>query len=302
MAPGMALPGGRKEPFMIKVEIIADSIGPDRSRITTMVWTYPRFIHAEVMTHRVFARNAASSRAIPIQKMLTHAKATPACPSEWGRNGKGMQAIGALDHVASEQAQVEWLAARDEIVRRVEEMEALGVHKQITNRMLEPWLHITTLVTATEWANFFNLRAHPDAQPEFQRLAFLALKRYLGSSPSVKREGEWHMPYADRYMESGLAEAELLKIVTARAARVSYLTMAGDIVHAKDYELHDRLASDGHWSPFEHAARATGDQEYHGCYRGWLPYRKLFTDENHRAFDGENLLARCPFPEWLEAQ
>lgn len=287
---------------MISVEVVADSVGPTGRRITTMIWTYPRFIHAEVMTHRVFARNAASSRAIPIQKLLAAVRENPAVPEVWGRNGKGMQAKEEVDDGAAETARATWLAARDEVARRAEELESLGIHKQVTNRILEPWLHMVTLVTATEWGNFFHLRAHPDAQPEFQRLAFLALKRLVDSEPEEKAAGEWHLPFADRYLGEGLSEEQLLKIVTARAARVSYLTMQGEIDHAKDYELHDRLAADGHWSPFEHAAQAMVDDEFHGCFRGWAPYRKRFQEENRSTFDPQAILARCPFPEWLAAQ
>jgi hypothetical protein len=135
-----------------------------------------------------------------------------------------------------------------------EQLVELGIHKQIANRLLEPFAHMTTIVSATDWENFFALRAHPDAQPEFQALADLMLEVYVGSEPKGLRAGEWHLPFADKYVEDGLSQEQLVKITTARCARVSYLNFEGDISYEKDYKLHDDLLASGHMSPFEHAA------------------------------------------------
>jgi thymidylate synthase ThyX len=79
---------------MISAKIIADSISESEygDRITTFELEYPRFIHGELMTHRLFSRNAASSRAIPINKMMDQVLTAPAMPVEWGLNKSGMQA------------------------------------------------------------------------------------------------------------------------------------------------------------------------------------------------------------------
>jgi thymidylate synthase ThyX len=136
---------------------------------------------------------------------------------------------------------------------------------------------MTTLVTATEWQNFFSLRAHRDAQPEFHHLAVLMLEAYVGSTPEAKAFGEWHIPFGDR-MPEGTGLSDRLKIATARAARVSYLTMEGQINVEKDIALHDSLSQNGHWSPFEHACMAAPKGS--GNFVGWQQYRHTFRGEN----------------------
>ncbi len=275
---------------MIKASIVSDSISPIGQRITTFLLTYPRFIHSELMTHRDFSRNAASSRAIPVEKMIDRITQEPATPVFWGKNQRGMQAAEPLTDIDKQLAQDEWNAAMLSAVKHARKMLELGVHKQIANRLVEPFMHITTLVTATQYANFFNLRAHKDAQPEFQELAFQMLELYKDNKPEAKEAGDWHLPFADKYLTEGLTTAELLKIVTARAARLSYLTFEGDIDHQKDYELHDRLAESGHWSPFEHAAQALRYTERSGNFVGWKPYRKDFVSENRCKLNPDDLI------------
>jgi hypothetical protein len=133
-------------------------------------------------------------------------------------------------------------------------MIELGVHKQIANRLLEPFAHMTTLVTATDFDNFFSLRADTDAQPDFKSWPFKTLDAYLNSTPKRLEAGDWHIPFGDR-MPVGLELLERLKVAVARAARVSYKTFDGKIDPVEDYRLHDRLAEGGHWSPFEHVAQ-----------------------------------------------
>lgn len=260
-------------------DIIADSINPSGGRVTSFLLTYPRFIHSELMTHRAFSRNAASSRAIPISKVIEQVKTSPAMPVRWGKNGKGMQDHGVFDGVEATEAEMTWRKAAELAIRSAEGLEARGLHKQIVNRVLEPFVWMTTLVTATEWENFFSLRVHKDAQPEFQHLAYLMLKTYLSSTPKRLNWGEWHIPFGER-MSEGLDNATKLKIAVARAARTSYLTMDGSIDVAKDIELHDRLSESGHWSPFEHPCQAA--EKSRGNFRGWEQYRHKFTGENRR--------------------
>lgn len=275
---------------MIKVSIVADSINSYEHRITTFVLTYPRFIHSELMTHRAFSRNAASSRAIPVEKMIERILQEPAGPVFWGKNQRGMQAATELSVETQSLAHKRWLRAMKHAVLHARQLLKLGVHKQIVNRVLEPFMHMTTLVTATEFANFFNLRAHKDAQPEFQELAFQMLSLYKDNQPTIKKSGEWHLPFADKYLSEDLSNEQMLKIVTARAARVSYLNFEGDIDHQKDYDLHDQLMTSGHWSPFEHAACALIGHERHGNFIGWKQYRKFFAYENRSELHPEQLI------------
>lgn len=264
---------------MIEARIILDSINTAGNRITSWVLTYPRFIHSEIMTHRMFSRNAASSRAIPVEKMIKAVQDNPAMPVYWGLNKRGMQATEELDKQAQEQAKMLWLNARDAAVQQALTLHDLGLHKQVVNRVLEPFTHMTVILTATEYGNFFALRAHPDAQPEFQALAYLMLQEYMKSTPILLRPGSWHIPFGDN-MPEGLTEEQMLKIATARCARVSYLTFDGKIDPEKDYELHDSLKESGHFSPFEHSAYAAPGSPQVGNFVGFIQYRKLLRGEN----------------------
>lgn len=260
---------------MITAEIICDSINPTDNRLTTFVVTFPKFILAEFNTHRILSRNSASSRAIPSSKIVEQVLNSPFVPNSWGKAGKGMQATEELSDI--DKLSNAWLKARDGAVNSASELVNLGLHKQLANRPMELWMYTTVLVTATEWENFFSLRAHTDAQPEFQELAYKMLKKYNDSNPKSLREGEWHIPFGDR--ADNLDISSKLKIATARAARVSYKTFDGEINYEKDFELHDKLKESGHWSPFEHAAQSAPNT-VSGNFRGWTQYRKLFTNEN----------------------
>lgn len=262
-----------------EVQIVADSINPTQNRVTTFLLTYPRFIHSEVMTHRVFSRNAASSRAIPINKIIEQIQSNPAMPVRWGKNGKGMQDHGKLDDVQSNEARSLWIDAAKSAIESAQKLQQAGLHKQIVNRVLEPFMWMTTLVTATEWENFFSLRLHRDAQPEFQHLSYIMLKKYLTNQPAIKTWGDWHIPFGDN-IEGDYDLITRLKIATARAARTSYLTITNTVDVKRDMELHDTLAQSGHWSPFEHSCFAVHHQV--GNFKGWRQYRHTFSEENRK--------------------
>ncbi len=276
---------------MITAKIIADSINPNGKRIISWVLKYPRFIHAEFMTHRAFSRNAASSRAIPFEKMAQAIFDEPAMPEYWGANQAGMQAGAEIAEAGA--VKITWRGAAWEASRWAQRLHAEhGLHKQIANRVLEPFSHITVLATATQHTNFFALRAHPDAQPEFQILAYRMLHEYL-NSVSVKMDwGQWHIPFGDQ-MPEGLPETARLMVATARAARISYLNFDGVIDVEKDLELHNKLKSSGHWSPFEHCAQAD-DYVEPSNFRGWTQYRKFFHDENRVGVDLQAVMAGKP--------
>lgn len=276
----------------ISAKIILDSVNPFGERITTWILTYPRFIHAEFMTHRVFSRNASSSRAIPIGKALESVAANPAVPEYWGANQKGMQAAVELEGEALAHAKEIWQQSCDAAIKTVQALDQLSVHKQIASRIVEPWNHITVLATATDYTNFFSLRAHKDAQPEFQVLAYTMLKAYVTNVPKKMTWGEWHIPFGEQ-MPDGITTEDALKVATARAARLSYKTFEGIIDVAKDIELHDRLAQSGHWSPFEHCAYACEDDQ-NSNFRGWQQYRKQFSTENPITANYAGMLAAMP--------
>lgn len=309
----------------IKAEIIADSLNISGNRLTTYVLEYPRFIHSEICTHRVFSKNAASSRAIPIEKMIQQVIDNPAMPVWWGKNQSGMQAKEELDNLEKkcrsldehqlstltqrkrdltdeEYAKTLWLSARDEAIKYVKRFNELGLHKQIANRILEPWFNIRIILSGTEFENFFALRAHEDAQPEFQALARLMLEEYNKSTPKLLQAGEWHIPfgdiidleklvkvYAKKESESLLRQEKVdsiedlkIKIAIARCARISYHNYEGKDDYEADIKLCDRLFGSipRHLSPTEHVAQAMDSSEFSGNFKGFKQYRKFFKDEN----------------------
>ncbi len=265
--------------------VVLDSLSPIGERLTTMELTFPRFILAEFNTHRSFSRNAASSRAIPVEKMIAKVKAHPFVPTEWGTNQKGMQAGESLSGTAAEMCERTWLQARDIAVMHVEHLLGMGVHKQLANRLLEPFGWATVVASATEWANFFWQRCHKDAQPQFQKVAGLALKAYHESRPTEMQAGQWHTPYIlpCEYHEFDLDTR--MKVSVARCARVSYLAQNGLRDSSLDLELYDRLRTGNHFSPFEHVASALTHSGWDwksstGNFWGWNQFRKGLPDEN----------------------
>jgi thymidylate synthase ThyX len=253
--------------------VLLDSIGPAGVRLTTLEVTFPRFVLSEFNTHRVFSRNSASSRAIPTSKLLERVAQDPVLPLEWGRNKAGMSADDVLDPEDEEAAKRIWLSARDAAVEHARRLLQLKVHKQEVNRVLEPYLWHTVIVTATEWENFFALRCAPSAQPEIRAAAQRMRDALSASTPGEVAGGQWHLPLVQDDERSLDIESQK-KISAARCARVSYLTHDGKREIEKDVELHDRLKSDRHLSPFEHVATPAPDAEFHANFRGWLQMRR----------------------------
>ena len=271
---------------MYDARILKDSLAPCGKRLTTWELSYPRFVHAELMTHRLFSRNSASSRAIPTEKLMARIREDPALPKWWGKNQAGMQANEELPPDLQAEAQVLWLEARDQMLAAVETLGKLGLHKQLANRLIEPWMFITVIVSATEFDNWFHLRNHKMAQPEIAWVATRMHELYTTHSPHPLRAGEWHLPLISNDERAVRDEETAKKVSTGRCARVSYLTHEGLRDFAKDIELHDRLCSGpatgepGHWSPFEHVAQAMATPERSGNFTGWRQYRKSFETEH----------------------
>lgn len=289
----------------IKARVICDSVAPNGCRLTTMEWTYPRFIHAEIMTHRKLSRNSASSRAIPLNKMIERVLTNPVFPIHWGKNEKGMQASEELSPMMKEIAAEEWIAARGDAVMRAERLEAIGIHKQLGNRLLEPWMWITVIVSATNFENLFGLRCHPAAEPHFQNLAYKIRDAYDASTPAEIEWGQWHLPYVgnnggdpfDLVGDAGIEFQLWPKISSGRCARVSYLTQNNRREPEEDVKLYERLAGSFplHASPLEHPAQAVNpmiqgnsmhdpdtkkDIDWGNFDSGWLQFRKMHENEN----------------------
>ncbi len=308
---------------MIKATIIADSISAyTNQRITTFELEYPRFILAELNTHRVFSRNTASSRAIPINKMIELVEKTPAIPIHFGLNQPGMQAKNETANI--EVATMTWLSARDKAVESARDLQSLGLHKQIVNRVLEPFQTVKTLVTATSYDNFFALRCHTDAQPEIRHLANLMYQAMQESKPEVLKAGEWHTPYVHHERDvvgtnnygityyvlddSGnvinLTEKEAIKVSCSCAAQVSY--RKNDTSLEKALAIYDKLVNSSpvHASAFEHCATPIeyrledglypdvgithyaydGCVSYSGNFANWVQYRQLIPNHECKEY------------------
>lgn len=292
----------------IESKIILDSVQPDGVRLTTLTVTLPKFTLAELNTYRSFSRNSASSRAIPVEKLIQRIFDDPVIPVEWGRNQPGMQAREMLDKEAAEDARACWLLARDEAVHRARRLCALGAHKQIVNRLIEPWLYTTVLITATArpYRHCFAQRCHPDAQPEMRVAAEAMRAAYEASEPRKLKYGGWHLPYttdADWDALDAMLTAEhgdtsdhhrrlddvgdlVRKVSVARCARVSYLTQDGKRDLVEDVRLYDRLveARPMHSSPLEHVAQAIVSRpatvgSASNFEPGWAQLRKMTPGE-----------------------
>jgi hypothetical protein len=286
----------------IRAKIIADSIGPANIRLTTWELTYHRMFHAEVMTYCMWSRNAASSRAIPIAKMRERIKKDPAMPVYWGANQKGMEAQTSLVGWRKRAAVLVWLLGCRAALAISWLLMKIGVHKQIANRVTEPWMYITTIVTADQYAlaNMWHQRDHHAAQPEFRRLARLMWAAYNLNKPRALGPNEWHLPFItfdDEVDAQEIAVAEgahvqknlvgrtdeiLRQVSVGRVARTSYLNHNGVRDLKEDMALHDRLltAKPGHMSPFEHIARALTVPATQAKLHGWTPYRMMLPNEN----------------------
>ena len=254
---------------MFQAEVIADSINPRGVRLTTMQVTYPRIILAEMNTHRRFSRNTASSRAIPIAKMIEQVRNDPYVPIHWGSNKPGMQ---AGDEIAcKEMAAAGWRTAVQQAIEDAEWFHDLGVHKQVVNRLLEPFMWTTQIISSTEWDNFFAQRISEYAQPEMRKIAELMKSALDASVPARLFEGDWHTPYCkDEFAD--------VRVSAARCARVSYKTFDGITDPEKDLELYSKLVSQGHWSPLEHVAMCDSDSNAYmsrNFVKGWTQFRAV---------------------------
>lgn len=290
------------------VKIIADSINPDNIRITSILAEVPRYILAEINTHRAFSRNSASSRAIPHKTMIDRIIKDPFVPSKWMKNHPGMQGTEYFNksEIIDLNLEYNWLQARDYALSIAENLNNVNLTKQITNRLLEPFMMHRILITATEWENFFALRAEDGADIHFQEFAYEILKQMNDNTPKSINWGEWHIPFGNDldivrltklhdkiyptisigYENPGTINDLEIKIATARCARTSYINNEGKDDYEADIKLHDGLLSRGHMSPFEHCAMAdpgdksTEQYKLSNFHPSWLQYRKTINNEN----------------------
>lgn len=307
----------------VSAKIIADSISKDGQRITTFELEYPRIIHSELMTHRLFSRNAASSRAIPVKKLIDMVRNEPAMPVRFGANQPGMQDKGeehtalVLNHFSPRRA---WTIAAEDAAFWAEAFAEAGYHKQTANRLLEPFQRMKTVLTATEFENFWWLRVDADADPTIEALAIAMHKEYEASEPELLQPGQWHTPYVEHfyeniglegddvwvfcgyYVEDENGEKVILDVEEAKAisssccAQVSYRRL--NATKDKALDIYSRLLSGDkvHASPFEH--QATPMQETDG-YKNMQEYKCGWeVGVTHMDRDGD--LWSANFKGWIQ--
>ena len=286
---------------MISAKVIKDSINPRGPRITTFELVYPRIIHAELLTPRAFSRNSASSRAIPVNSMLDYIEANPAMPVHWGKNQPGMQAHTELEPENKARVQSLWHTACNEALMLSKRMFSEGAHKQVANRITEPFQHMKVVVTSTDYDNFFWLRDHADADPTLAALASKMHVAYNESVPVQLDYGDWHLPYIDTKKEQGKIAAYFVdgeevyldeaKMISASCcAQVSYRKQ--DTSLDKAIDIYKRLieSTPVHASPVEHQSlcfdssyywpegtthRDKQGVYYSGNFRDWIQLRQL---------------------------
>lgn len=302
----------------VSAKVVLDSISPEGVRLITMELRYPRFIHSEFMTHRVFSRNASSSRAVPVEKLIEEAETDPAMPERWGIHNKGMQDGGEMSPFGEKTAKSDWLSGRDDAVANAKRMLSRPERaaKQIINRILEPYTHISVVVSSTYWANFDALRLDEAADPTMRALAMSVVKARDESKPLIRDYTDWHLPYTSNddiepALKYGLAVAAdvgiktveqldqyvidlMCRISAARCARVSYLTHDNRRPSIEDdLKTFNMLmaAHPMHASPTEHQAKpdrirhlsgqslSWENPHQHGNFIGWRQYRKNFVGE-----------------------
>ena len=251
---------------MFSAKILCDSLSPAGVRLTTIEVTMPRIILAEFNTHRMFSRNSASSRAIPVEKRISMVEIDPFIPAQFVKNIKGMQALETITDSDAIEARDVWIKSLQSSIISARSLAKLGVHKQLANRLIEPFCWHTVICTATEWDNFWGLRRHKDAQPEIRKAAELMHEAYVMSSPKAIAYDDWHLPLIEEGEEFDLEVQgfDVRKVSAGRCARVSYLTHDGKRDPQADVDLSDRLVQSGHMSPLEHVARPLdiGDMEW----------------------------------------
>jgi len=301
----------------ISAQLLAHSISEQGIPIYGFLLDYPRFIHSEVMTHKMLVKNAASSRAIPMKAIREQIRANTARPVHWGQNQSGMQAKEELPEAAQQKARALWDAARDSALHFSERMEECGLHKQATNRTTEPYQMMRTVLSGTDIKNLIWLRHHPDAQPEFYHLVDMIIKCINNSTPQLLNPGEWHLPFVETVrLDSGVLiyrdaageqidVSDALRISSSCCAQASYRKSDDSLDKANSVFSRLIESEPVHASPTEHQATPMRPLSWWGRtfirpstweagvthidrdkqlwsagFRGWIQHRKLIPNES----------------------
>lgn len=270
-----------------QVKVLADSISPTGQRLITLELTYWRAIHAEVLKHRMLASNSRSSRARPITSMIDEARNNTWGPNHWTLNQPGMVGKEITDEYTKSLYRNMWMSYAEDICKKIENqinmskyLQGPQLHKQVFNRLLEPYTSISQVISGTEWKNFFNLRISEFAEPNMRDLAVAIQEAMNNSNPTELSYGEYHLPYISDEDRSNYSIDDLKLISTARCARVSYAPFNNEKANpSKDLALAKSLLTNHHMSAFEHIATPVGKHKYiENPFIGWNQYRQEVDD------------------------
>lgn len=273
------------------VKIIKDSQTPDGDRITTFELEYPRIIHSELLTHRNAVKNSSSSRAIPSFRMRDWVSSNMYVPFYWGSKRKGMQAGKPVKY--EKIARLVWIVAAYSVLGLSWCLDKLKVHKQLANRILEPFSYIKIIFTTTQPDNLFHLRCDAAAQPEIQKIVRMMARAYRDNVPEQIAYNEWHLPYinADELLKYPIQD--LLKFSAARCARVSYQTFDGKPANpSDDLNTFNKLICGPipHSTPTEHQAmKPSMSYKSSNCHKTWFQHRDLIPNNTCKKFNYDTL-------------
>jgi len=290
------------------VEIVQHSVNQAGEELLTVNTKYGLIVHAEWLRHRQLSRGVKSNRAIPCKVIRKEVLEDPYVPVWFGANKSGMVSQVEVKH--KKLCTNLWKAARYPTIAVHWTLEKLGLHKEVNNRLLNPWQWVRETVTASEWDNFFNLRCHSDAQRDIKIVADALLEAKSLSTPMFINAGEWHTPYVDRKRVDGkmkyydtdgteLTPEQAIKASAARCARSSYDKHDGSKPTLKgDLPLYEMLIESNpkHASPVEHQGTPIPTfisnwkdiegithedrkgQLWSGNFKGFIQYRQLLNN------------------------
>jgi thymidylate synthase ThyX len=268
----------------VKSELIAYSQSAvDGTKLATFKIEVPLAAFIDIATHRIFSKNASSSRAIPTKKWRQRTLDDIAIPTILTKFSKGMSANEPLDEEVAKVVKSHWIEAAEFCASKHKDLEDLGVSKQDANVLLYQFSHLQVIISSTFWDNFFNLRCDNAAKPDVRILAEMMKDALTSTTPTVLKHGDWHLPLVTEEEKLKVNTKDLIKVSVARCARVSYIIPETGLVSTidKDIELHNRLISSNHGSPLEHIATPFAEPNiFCGNYLGWLQYRKLKEPNN----------------------
>lgn len=252
---------------MVSVTLLADSVNSVGDRLTTFEVEVPKYLLGQLAKHRQLSMNFESSRAKPIEKVIDQVMFDPYIPIRFGCAGKGMSPAHYLEGSDDIKAITRWLTARNRAVESARDLALRAdgtpfVAKEIVNRLLEPFMKVKGIVSATEWDNFLKLRTADDAQDDINQLA-KEIEKLLSTHEPVRQVR--HLPLGDSVKEA-----------VERIARVSYGNHRAKSTRPVG-ELYDQLRDSGHWSPFEHVAYAAAGTTS-GNFVGWVQLREVEED------------------------